>query len=146
MGSSAYAYLVYGVNFSEEDPFDLLSKEKVTPLLNEDETFEDFISCDHYEKMAFFVENDKKLGIIPKDMKDDDYPIRILEHCRGSYPMYILGLKKPFFDPWRGDCYEINPSELVADPKDIEFFQKFCERYMPETYNLSWLLCPYTEE
>lgn len=130
MSNSAFAYLVFGINFDEENPMDTI-KEKMG-----------FDSEDYFYDLKSLFNANREEGQEPIT----SFPLDIITHCRTSYPCYILAASAPKWNPWRGEADVIDPAKLVVPQETIDFMKDFCEKYGLEWSEPAWLLCPYTED
>ena len=69
-----------------------------------------------------------------------NFPIELVTHCHGEYPMSILAIRGSVQTANRG--YPINPSMEIPPQDKIDFLVKFCKDHGLEV-TPSWILCSY---
>ena len=74
------------------------------------------------------------------------YPVDLVHHCSGDYPMYILVPREvPHFSASRGGPIGINlvAAAYSVTPEVLGKFQAWCEAHDVEWQEPEWLLCSY---
>jgi len=95
------------------------------------------------ERPAVFLNN---IGTPDEDEKwgDDtkDFPVELITHCSGEYPMYIIALKNTHV--WANRGYPQVIEELpIINIGTIVVARRWCEANDIEWQEPKWLLCSY---
>ena len=69
-----------------------------------------------------------------------DFPVDVVRHCSGDYPMYILAVNGTEHKASRGDPVIIDPVNLSFNTIEVEKFIDFCDEHGIDG-TPQWLLC-----
>jgi len=129
MGQSTDAYLVYGINISDED--------KMPWKTYDPETYED-----HFEDFEDWWAKQQPEGELDVEEPED---IEMVWHYSSDYPMWILAVPGTQKTAWRGSPVSITEPDLLVDPDKRQKLIDFCEKYKIkyEAGQLGWWLCSY---
>lgn len=153
MGQSTDAILCFGIAFEEEFEFPWSEEE--------DSDHESWwlkvngYSCPLFN--PFTEEGDFKPGIDREDprigeffghkrnwLRDHPFPVDVVHHCSGDYPMYILAVLGTEIYAHRGYPQSVDPEDFVIPEGGRETLLGFCEKYGIATVGgPKWWLCSY---
>lgn len=133
MGTSTDAILIYGVMLSD---FDEEQYEELPFAGEEDDDFDDFIlrraGVPTYGQEGHCFKKSREAV--------EKFPLTLVSHCSGEYPMWILGIKETYKRASRGHPVTLNGS-LPTIPNDgVLVLQAFCEEFGIE-FVPDWILC-----
>jgi hypothetical protein len=133
MGVSTNAYLAFGFDLGEETPeawdgsFDESGyiAEKYNLVYPENK------HRDSDEVQAYY----NKLFKLEKE-----FPVSVVSHCSGDYPMYFLAIKRTVKFARRGYPEQFKPEMLSVTEKEIQSLKDFCEEQDIEWQEPGWHL------
>ncbi len=130
MGQSTDALLAFGVCLAQEGgELDFLAHA----------------SCDDLDDMirAEAGISDGEYGEVWKAAKAA-YPVDLIQHCSGDYPMWILAVRGTNLLARRGYPEDFDPAKLTVTQDQIEALKAFVEKHAIELadgeFKPSWLL------
>ena len=149
MGVSTDGQICFGIAFEDGTEFPWGSDEY-------DGDIEGWWICavNEYQPPFEIYSNGEYIGgIKPPDERIDEYyrvrldfekahplPVRLVYHCSGNYPMYILAIPRTVKKAARGYPEEINPSEMVATQDECNLLIEFCKTHDIEAEAPRWWL------
>lgn len=150
MGVSTDGQICFGIAFEEGKEFPWSSEE-----------YDGDIECwwiyaiHKYQPPFEVYDSDGEYlgGIKPSDEKLDEYyqtkrefenahplPFRLVRHCMGDYPMYILAIPRTIKVASRGYPEEVKPDEMIVTQDEYDLLIEFCEIHGIEVETPRWWL------
>lgn len=140
MGTSTDAYIAFGINIDEGE-----LPESIEALLEEgkiDDFWEDELAA--YEGgLVYNEDEDYSVYAEKKRQLVKDYPVEIIMHCHGDFPMYVVAVRETHLRASRGYPTTFGTDHMTkVEQKDIDAFKAWCEKYGLEG-EPEWLLFSY---
>lgn len=151
MGVSTNAQICYGIAFDEEFEFPWSECDDI-----EDWWVFNVLGFKHaveiYTPEGEYIDGVKPAAdVINKYYADirafrdaHPMPIKLVTHCSGDYPMYILAVPGSRITCSRGDWVELDPAALTVTQEEHNRLVHFCEEFSIVVDNTPrWLLTSY---
>lgn len=136
MGVSNDAVLVFGQDFQEELP-DFLVQAAEQGLEFEDLVYRLAGLADNWRDNMTDLERSTLCDLRREAL--DACPVDLVRYCSWDYPMYILAVRGTEISASRGNIREVDPEELLVDPRKITAAREWLAQFDIE-FEPRWLL------
>lgn len=140
MGVSTDAIIAFGISLPEDLP------EAFKETVGEDLDFESYIyGLSGIQRPSLSYENTQVWEAYWNSRREAlaKFPLELITHCSGEYPMYILAARGTRIEARRGYPEEFNPKNLVVAEDKVDALRTFCEQCDIPCQNPGWLLFSY---
>lgn len=140
MGMDCIAYLVFGINFNEDE--NDYGESPLESILGEDEEFDDFI-CDEMG-LPSWEESEKVEDYHSKREKViAEYPVELFMHGHMDYTRYALIIPGAKTTAYYGENIDLNELMTKVTPEKIQRLKDWCEEFNIPYSEPQWILCSY---